>query len=174
MIGILNGNLAIWVIFVVCYTLLVVGLSFKIYFLNYVIDGLEQFKNCINDHGFCFESLKPIRKTRFVLLLIANIANYSMLIIGLWLYNENVTDFGTFLLALLMGNGVIHAIFYTCMKVTPAESRQWNQECLLLKFFDKHDVWHLLSAPALYFTFMYLMSLDDDIMDKEQTEIPVF
>lgn len=59
-------------------------------------------------------------------------------------------------------------------QVTPAESRQWNQECLLLKFFDKHDVWHLLSAPALYFTFMYLMSLDDDIMDKEQTEIPVF
>lgn len=64
MIGILNGNLAIWVIFVVCYTLLVVGLSFKIYFLNYVIDGLEQFKNCINDHGFCFESLKPIRKSK--------------------------------------------------------------------------------------------------------------
>jgi len=59
-------------------------------------------------------------------------------------------------------------------QVTPAESRQWNQECVYLQFYDKHDVWHLLSAPALYFTFMYLMYLDDDICDKPQKDIPVF
>ncbi|XP_056636312.1 SID1 transmembrane family member 1-like isoform X2 [Diorhabda sublineata] len=148
---------------------------------------------------------------RFILLVIANIANYAMLGIGLWLYADNVTDFGTFLLGLLMGNSVIHAIFYIIMKlfnkekicmeatiygllslvawsssgvffldaatlwtVTPAQSRQWNQECILFQFFDKHDIWHLLSAPALYFTFMFLMSLDDDILDIDKSEIPVF
>ncbi|KAJ8935537.1 hypothetical protein NQ314_012741 [Rhamnusium bicolor] len=60
------------------------------------------------------------------------------------------------------------------MNVTPAESRQWNQGCVLLNFYDKHDVWHLLSALALYFSFMFLMCLDDDIVDKNQNEIPVF
>ncbi|CAG9828914.1 unnamed protein product [Diabrotica balteata] len=211
MIGILNGNLAIWIIFVVCYTLLCLFLSLKIYFLNYVVDGLNQFRNSITKKGFTQHALKPIRKARFIILLIANIANYSMLIVGLLLYSDNVTDFGTFLLALLMGNSVIHCVFYTCMKliskekicyeailygvlaivcwgsssvffldaatlwtVTPAESRQWNQECIALKFFDKHDIWHLLSAPALYFTFMYLMCLDDDILDVEQRDLHVF
>ncbi|KAH0821568.1 hypothetical protein GEV33_001223 [Tenebrio molitor] len=45
------------------------------------------------------------------------------------------------------------AVFFldnaTLWTVTPAESRQWNQECIVMNFYDKHDVWHLLSAPAL-------------------------
>ncbi|KAJ8945172.1 hypothetical protein NQ318_001638 [Aromia moschata] len=211
MVGILNGSLAIWIIFVVCYTVLCIVLSFKIYFMNYVLDGLKQFKTDIVRKGFCSDAFKPIRKARFILLLIANVANYAMLVAGLLLYTTDVTDFGTFLLGLLMGNSVVHAIFYTCMKlickericveaifyglcgvgtwaaatvffldaatlwtVTPAESRQWNQGCILLNFFDKHDVWHLLSSGALYFSFMFLMCLDDDIVDVDQTEIPVF
>lgn len=212
MVGILNGNLAVWIIFVICYSFLCIFLSLKIYYLNYVIDGLRQLKDNFSNKGITArECFRPIRRTRFILLLIANIANYSMLGTGLWLYTDNVTDFGTFLLGLLMGNSVIHAIFYTIMKlinkekicmeatiygllslgawsssgvffldaatlwtVTPAESRQWNQECILFQFFDKHDVWHLLSAPALYFTFMFLMSLDDDILDIDKSEITVF
>lgn len=43
-----------------------------------------------------------------------------------------------------------------------------------MDFYDKHDVWHLLSAPAMYLTFMYLVCLDDDIIDKKREEIPVF
>ncbi|CAG9819072.1 unnamed protein product [Phaedon cochleariae] len=202
MIGILNGSLAIWIIFIVFYSALVVILSFKIYFLNFVLDGLKQLKRDIQKKGIGVDTFNPIRKARFILLVLANLANYSFLIIGLLLYSTNITDFGTFLLGLLLGNAVIHTIFYTCMKlihnericfeaicygllslgcwagsavffldnatlwtVTPAESRQWNQACILINFFDKHDVWHLLSAPALYFTFMYLMCLDDDIID---------
>lgn len=65
-------------------------------------------------------------------------------------------------------------IYVNHFQVTPAESRQWNQDCILLGFYDKHDVWHLLSAPALYFMFMYLMCLDDDIIDKKRIKIPVF
>lgn len=153
-----------------------------------------------------------------------------MLITGLLLYDHGVTDFGTFLLGLLMANAVLYAIFYTLMKVeqiyvtialflnillffqlvhhericyeaivygllglatwiagtiffldnatlwtvTPAESRQWNQQCILLDFYDKHDVWHLLSAPALYFSFMFLLCLDDDLLGKKRQDITVF
>uniref|UniRef100_A0A8C0PLB4 SID1 transmembrane family member 1 n=1 Tax=Canis lupus familiaris TaxID=9615 RepID=A0A8C0PLB4_CANLF len=37
---------------------------------------------------------------------------------------------------------------------TPAESREKNRECILLDFFDDHDVWHFLSATALFFSFL--------------------
>nr|XP_035963067.1 SID1 transmembrane family member 1 isoform X1 [Halichoerus grypus] len=37
---------------------------------------------------------------------------------------------------------------------TPAESRERNRECILLDFFDDHDIWHFLSATALFFSFL--------------------
>ncbi|EPY88724.1 SID1 transmembrane family member 1 precursor [Camelus ferus] len=37
---------------------------------------------------------------------------------------------------------------------TPAESREKNRECILLDFFDDHDIWHFLSATALFFSFL--------------------
>uniref|UniRef100_A0A8C3U3K8 SID1 transmembrane family member 1 n=1 Tax=Catharus ustulatus TaxID=91951 RepID=A0A8C3U3K8_CATUS len=37
---------------------------------------------------------------------------------------------------------------------TPAESREKNRPCILLGFFDDHDVWHFLSAAALFFSFL--------------------
>ncbi|RZC40785.1 Sid-1-related A [Asbolus verrucosus] len=211
MVGILNGTLGVWIFFVVVYSLLCAYISFKIYFISFVFDGFKQFKESLWAPGNKVEAIAPIKKSRFVLLLIANIINYAMLITGLCLYNSNVTDFGTFLLGLLMGNSVLYAVFYTGMKlvhgericfeaiiygllgiicwasatvffldnatlwtVSPAESRQWNQECILLNFYDKHDVWHLLSAPALYLTFMFLLSLDDDLIDKKRCDITVF
>ncbi|XP_017769437.1 PREDICTED: SID1 transmembrane family member 1-like [Nicrophorus vespilloides] len=62
----------------------------------------------------------------------------------------------------------------TVWSATPAESRQLNQPCILMGFYDTHDVWHLLSAPALYFSFMFLMVLDDDLYDKPQNNINAF
>ncbi|KAM9032147.1 SID1 transmembrane family member 1 isoform 5-T6 [Sarcophilus harrisii] len=39
---------------------------------------------------------------------------------------------------------------------TPAESREKNRDCILLGFFDDHDVWHFLSATALFFSFLII------------------
>jgi len=38
--------------------------------------------------------------------------------------------------------------------VSPSESRGLNDDCIVLEFYDNHDIWHLLSAPALFFSFM--------------------
>ncbi|XP_073166214.1 SID1 transmembrane family member 1 isoform X5 [Lepidochelys kempii] len=57
---------------------------------------------------------------------------------------------------------------------TPAESREKNRPCILLGFFDDHDVWHFLSAAALFFSFLVLLTLDDDLDSVRRDKIPVF
>ncbi|XP_074040401.1 sid-1-related C isoform X2 [Leptinotarsa decemlineata] len=57
---------------------------------------------------------------------------------------------------------------------TAAESRQFNMECKLLMFYDFHDIWHFLSAIGMFFTFMVLLTMDDDISHTHHSQIPVF
>ncbi|KAK5638986.1 hypothetical protein RI129_013281 [Pyrocoelia pectoralis] len=58
--------------------------------------------------------------------------------------------------------------------VTPAQSRWYNQECQLLQFYDFHDIWHFLSAIGMFFSFMMLLTLDDDLSHTLRTKIAVF
>ncbi|XP_043279627.1 SID1 transmembrane family member 1-like isoform X2 [Venturia canescens] len=58
--------------------------------------------------------------------------------------------------------------------LTPAQSRIYNKPCALLNFFDSHDIWHFLSALAMFFSFMVLLTLDDDLEDTHRSLIPVF
>lgn len=73
----------------------------------------------------------------------------------------------------------IAAIYFFSRKsirwaVTPAQSRWYNQECKLLKFYDFHDIWHFLSAIGMFFSFMMLLTLDDDLSHTLRTKIAVF
>ena len=57
---------------------------------------------------------------------------------------------------------------------TPAVSRHKNHECLVLQFYDAHDLWHILSAVALYLSFNVLLTWDDGLSAVKRTDIPVF
>ncbi|XP_068097009.1 SID1 transmembrane family member 2 isoform X2 [Hyperolius riggenbachi] len=57
---------------------------------------------------------------------------------------------------------------------TPAESREHNRECILLGFFDDHDIWHFLSSIAMFGSFLVLLYLDDDLDDVQRDKIYVF
>ncbi|XP_063167119.1 SID1 transmembrane family member 2 isoform X4 [Candoia aspera] len=57
---------------------------------------------------------------------------------------------------------------------TPAESREHNRECILLGFFDDHDVWHFLSSIAMFGSFLVLLTLDDDLNCVQRDKIYVF
>uniref|UniRef100_A0A8C5SAH2 SID1 transmembrane family member 2 n=1 Tax=Laticauda laticaudata TaxID=8630 RepID=A0A8C5SAH2_LATLA len=57
---------------------------------------------------------------------------------------------------------------------TPAESREHNRECVLLGFFDDHDVWHFLSSIAMFGSFLVLLTLDDDLDCVQRDKIYVF
>lgn len=39
-------------------------------------------------------------------------------------------------------------------QLTPAQSKSYNQPCVIFDFFDKHDIWHFLSATSMFFSFM--------------------
>ncbi|CAG7721990.1 unnamed protein product [Allacma fusca] len=62
----------------------------------------------------------------------------------------------------------------TSWQMTPAESRTFNRECMILRFYDTHDIWHFLSAASMFFSFMILLTLDDDLINTPRTKIPVF
>ncbi|CAG4967023.1 unnamed protein product [Colias eurytheme] len=57
---------------------------------------------------------------------------------------------------------------------TPAESRHRNHECKVLEFYDSHDLWHMLSAVALYLSFNTMLTWDDGLSAVKRTEIAVF
>lgn len=58
--------------------------------------------------------------------------------------------------------------------LSPALSRHRNHECMLLHFYDSHDLWHMLSAVALYFSFNAMLTWDDGLAAIKRTEIAVF
>ena len=58
--------------------------------------------------------------------------------------------------------------------ISAAESRSLNRECAFLGFYDQHDIWHFLGGYALFFMFMFLLTLDDDLLGVPHEQIPVF
>ena len=59
-------------------------------------------------------------------------------------------------------------------QVTPSRSREVNRPCFLLHFYDEHDVWHMTSACSLFFSFMVMLTVDDDLLTVLRSQIVVF
>ncbi|KAK9732328.1 dsRNA-gated channel SID-1 [Popillia japonica] len=209
MLGILTNSTTIMIIFVLSYLFLCVFVTLKIYFFGYIISGVTHVVETVHEDSIR-TAIVPLRKVRFVLLCIANVCNLTLAIVGIIFY-PSYTDFGTYLLGILMVNAVMHCVFYLTMKlynkericveaclygilamicwgfasyfflngstlwtVTPAESRQLNRNCVFMNFYDNHDLWHLLSAPGMFFIFMFLLHLDDDLVDVPRNKIKAF
>ena len=59
----------------------------------------------------------------------------------------------------------------TDKSLTPERSRDYNQECEILNFFDAHDVWHILSSHALLmsaYVVMFMSHKDETVMTQNQ------
>ena len=57
--------------------------------------------------------------------------------------------------------------------ITPSLSRNLNKECVF-SIFSGHDLWHLLSAAGLFFSFLFLLVIDDGIYHWSHEDICVF
>ncbi|ETN84189.1 hypothetical protein NECAME_07010 [Necator americanus] len=58
--------------------------------------------------------------------------------------------------------------------LTPAQSRALNRPCVLLSFFDYHDLWHITSALASLLLLLGASSLDDDLWAIPTNDLSVF
>ena len=58
-------------------------------------------------------------------------------------------------------------------EISPSQSRHLNADCSFLSF-DQHDLWHFTSAFGLFFTFMWLLTLEDNNTVTHWEKIPVF
>jgi hypothetical protein len=85
-------------------------------------------------------------------------------------------SFMFFLLALVLMGGA--AYFYVnkhqSRNLSPPESRNKNSVCSFMDFYDNHDMWHFISATALFSTFIGLLTIDDDLLSKHRDKIQVF
>jgi len=81
-----------------------------------------------------------------------------------------------FLFALVLG--LAAGYFYTnrhqSRNSSPQESRNLNKPCEYMNFFDNHDIWHFLSATALFLAFIFLLTIDDDLLLTDRDKIVVF
>lgn len=59
-------------------------------------------------------------------------------------------------------------------EVQPAISRTMNQRCIVLDTYDAHDIWHLLSSFALFFSFLSLLTIDDGVRTNQRKELAAF
>ena len=67
--------------------------------------------------------------------------------------------------------------FFTSKEKTteksPSQSLHQNRECFFM-IFDNHDLWHFTSAVGLFFTFMWLLTVEDNNTDTHWQKIHVF
>ncbi|CAH8828378.1 unnamed protein product [Trichobilharzia szidati] len=208
-LGVLYGNQIFWIIFTIFFLIMSVVLTVEIYYMgqwNIDLCLPRRIYHLIRTDGIsCF---RPTYLERMLLLLIANLVNFTLAGYGIV---RRPRDFSTFLLSIFMINLLMYTFFYVIMKlrhrerfqmlslvyillacvswgcaiyfylsrtttweVTPARSRALNQPCVLLDFYDAHDVWHFLSSISMFFSFMLLMYLDDNLSKRPRNQIFVF
>jgi len=138
---------------------------------------------CLMNFGFCIylpisnpsEGLSSIMLNIFL----GNLVSYTIFYIFMKIYcGERLVWYCVvFLVLCTLCFGPAFFFFQSKEKsslVSAAQSRSLNAECLLFGFFDNHDVWHFLGGYALFFMFMFFLTLDDDLLHVPHDKIPVF
>lgn len=209
-IGVIYGTNIFWIVFTLLYMGCSLVLSIHLYYMGRW--RLDRYIPCRLWFLFRRDVIrchKPAYLDRLILLLIGNIVNWTLALLGVM--QDEHPDFATFLLGIFIGNLLLLICFYiiakliarekiptltwvliimsaviwglalyfflahlTSWQLTPAESREGNKECILLDFYDAHDVWHFLSAISLFFSFLVIMTLDDELVYKRRDQILVF
>ncbi|XP_056644040.1 SID1 transmembrane family member 1-like isoform X1 [Diorhabda sublineata] len=112
-------------------------------------------------------------------IFMTNTMLYFVFYIVMKYINKEKVRLLTWAFLIVSGVCAISAMYFFLHKAiswkrTAAQSRQFNVECKLFRFYDYHDIWHFLSAIGMFFTFMVLLTLDDDLSHTHHSQIPVF
>ena len=73
---------------------------------------------------------------------------------------------------------ILSLIFYvktsTNTFLSPEQSRELNEPCIIFSYFDYHDVWHILSATGLFIFMTIVFFLDSNITGMVDSNINIF
>ncbi|KAF7404761.1 hypothetical protein HZH66_003667 [Vespula vulgaris] len=132
--------------------------------------GLSVYGNLYHEKNFA---------TFLLAILMSNLILYTLFYIIMKLCHKEkilLKPLMYIILAVLFWAAALYFFIHKTISwnLTPAQSRLFNKPCILLNFFDSHDIWHFLSAFAMFFSFMILLTLDDDLVDVHRSQIPVF
>ncbi|PIO28129.1 hypothetical protein AB205_0172000, partial [Aquarana catesbeiana] len=147
-----KGNTIFWIVFSVIHIVFTLVLSTQLYYVGRwrldsgIIRRILQvlYTDCVR------QCSPPMYVDRMVLLVMGNIIN--------WSFGERILPAP---LLCIVCTSVVwgFALFFffqglSTWQKTPAESREHNRECILLGFFDDHDIWHFLSSIAMFGSFL--------------------
>jgi len=140
---------------------------------------------CFINVGLCIffawkASQKDVTASNFLLyLFIINMAIYLAYYIAMKIISgEKLSQLALWYLVLANLCSIPAMWFFVNKEknsnVSPAESREVNQACTWLDFYDGHDIWHFLGGAGVFFVFMFIITIDDDIKYKDRNTITVF
>ncbi|GBP53589.1 SID1 transmembrane family member 1 [Eumeta japonica] len=173
-VGVLGGGALFWGLFTVLHIFTFLMLSLRIYYVGQFRFEKDRIQTAAREIVSIPKS-RPLYLARMIMLLLANCANWLLALYGF------VTSSFAFTVLASLGRGgrVVPALYFftygsSDWSTTAAQSRARNHRCKLLEFYDSHDLWHLLSAIALYLTFCAMLTWDDGLAAVKRTDIAVF
>nr|CAD7571328.1 unnamed protein product [Timema californicum] len=176
MFGVLEGTLSFWVIFTVVHLVICLIVSAQIYYM-----GRWKFGNVCNWALAVYGLLYHLGDfaTHLLMIFMANLMLYCIFYIVMKLCNHERILPQPLIYIILAFTTWVAALYFFLNKsiswvLTPAQSRAYNHPCEILDFYDKHDIWHFLSSASMFFSFMVLLTLDDDLIRVHRSNIPVF
>ena len=116
------------------------------------------------------------------IILIITILNNSIQIVYyiiMKLYNNESMNKFTWLLGFTIIPIWISALYFYSLptsdkSLTHIESDKLNTPCVLLNFFDTHDIWHFLSGIGMFLSLIFVWFIDWDIRNEDINDINIF
>ena len=122
---------------------------------------------------------QPNVSNYFLFIFISNLMVYFSYYVILKLLHHEKIPVLAYIISILAIICWVPGLYYfvshkTSSDLSPAQSRNLNEECIVGDLFDVHDVWHFLSAAGLFLCFTLLIIIDDGIAQVPRNKIIVF
>ncbi|KAK5979799.1 hypothetical protein GCK32_011744 [Trichostrongylus colubriformis] len=113
-----------------------------------------------------------------VICLINAFLYFVYYVFSKWCFGEQLCQFSRICSAVAVFLWISALYFFlveeTDWALTPAQSRARNRPCVLMSFFDYHDLWHITSALASLVTLMAVSTIDDAVSALPRGALAVF
>jgi len=140
--------------------------------------------NCVVNIALCFYFAGTgtgavAASNHLLVIFILNLASYYFYYCIMKILSGEHLHIGPIIYLVCCMITLLPAMYFFTQKekkttASPSISRTLNKDCLLLDFFDGHDIWHFLGGAGVFFAFMFVLTIDDDVRFKRRDKIGIF